>query len=193
MPRRPVHPPAWSCYIDPDMTEPIVLLRALAVAGAAVAMVTDMRWGKIYNWLTFPLILVGWAGNAWFFGPSGLGYSVAATFVGFALFLGFALLGVVGMGDVKLLGGIGALAGTQFTVAAFLLSSAVSIPHALIIQHLNYGRNALGMLLTSLTTGAFRQKTIEQENKSDRFKLYLGIDILVGCLLAWYLDFRITW
>lgn len=170
------------------MGDPMVVLKGIAVAGSFVAMVTDMRHGKIYNWLTFPLIIGGWLAHAWLFGWAGLAGSVGATFLGFALYLGFALVGVIGMGDVKLLGGLGAWGGWQFVLWVFLFASAASIPHALIIQYLNYGRDALGMLMTSLMTGAFLKKSIAEENTSSRYRFFLGIDLLLGTLLAWYLD-----
>jgi len=175
------------------MIDPIFCLRGLAVSGAAVAMVTDLWKGRIYNWLTFPMVTIGWVANAWLFGLSGLGHSIAATFLGFILFFGFALFGVIGMGDVKLLGGIGALAGCKFVICAFLLCNAVGIPHALLIQYLNFGRNAPGMLFASFTSGAFLKKTIDQENQSKRYKFYLGVDILIGCILAWILNLQIIW
>ncbi|NLI78116.1 MAG: prepilin peptidase [Candidatus Riflebacteria bacterium] len=171
----------------------MVVLKGVAVAGSFVAMVTDLRHGKIYNWLTFPLIFSGWAVHAWLFGAAGLAASVGATCLGFALYLGFALVGVIGMGDVKLLGGVGAWGGWSFVVWVFLFASVVSIPHALLIQYLNYGRDALGMLMTSLMTGAFLRKSIQDENRSSRYRFFLGLDILLGCLIAWFLAGRLPW
>ncbi len=175
------------------MGDPLVVLKGVAVAGAFVAMVTDLRHGKIYNWLTFPLMISGWVVHAWLFGGAGLAASAGATVLGIALYLGFALVGVIGMGDVKLLGGLGAWGGWQFVVWVFLFASVASIPHALLIQYLNYGKDALGMLMTSLMTGAFLKKSIAEENASPRYRFFLGIDLLLGAVLAWYLDLPLSW
>ncbi len=167
---------------------PVIFLKGLAIAGAFIAMFTDMRWGKIYNWLTFPLIAVGLALNAWLFGWNGLGMSLAGTIMGGIFYLGVAYIGAFGMGDVKLMAAIGALGGIKFVVSAFLYTSAIGIPHALFIQFLNYGRNAPGMLLTSLVTQAFLEKNIQNDNATLKYHYYLGIDILLGTLLAFFIE-----
>ncbi|MFZ5949812.1 MAG: A24 family peptidase [Candidatus Rifleibacteriota bacterium] len=179
------------------MLEPaqqILLLKTLAACAAFVAMITDSTRGKIYNWLTFPCIFLGWGLNFAFFGFSGLGYSLIATFVGIALYILPAIFGLIGMGDVKLMAGIGALGGTNFVVTIFLYTSALGLPHAFLIQSLNYGRNAVGMLVTSFTTRAFLEKTIHKENADEakRYRFLLGIDIFLATALAIYHTFEFS-
>ncbi len=166
----------------------MTFLKALAIAGAFIAMITDMRWGKIYNWLTFPLIVVGLSLNAWWFGWNGLGMSIVGTIMGIIFYLGFAYIGAFGMGDVKLMASIGALGGLKFVVSAFLYTSVIGIPHALFIQFLNFGKNAPGMLLTSLVTRAFLEKNIQNDNETLKYHYYLGIDILLGTILAFLIE-----
>jgi len=172
---------------------PDLWMRLIALAGAAAGMITDMRRGKIYNWLTFPMILAGWLANAWWYGWSGLGYSFLATLVGIALYMGPAMIGVIGMGDVKLLGGLAALAGTKFVIGTFLYSCILGIPHAIIIQRLNFGKDALPMLLASIQSGAFRDKTIHNTAGQTGFRFYLGIDIFLGALLATFVELPLRW
>ena len=164
------------------------LLKALAVAGAFVAMITDMRRGMIYNWLTFPLLILGLAGNAFAGGWQGFLHALAAAGLGIAFYLGFALVGAIGMGDVKLLGAIGALGGVKFVVSVFLYTSVLGIPHALVVQYLNHGRQAWGMLLTGVVSRAFLEKTIHTDNKENRYHYYLGLDILLGTILAVFVE-----
>jgi len=173
------------------MIPPEHILKIIAVVGATVAMVTDMRTGKIFNWLTFPLMFLGWILNAAYYGPAGFGYSFCATLIGIGFYICFAAIGVVGMGDVKLMGGIGALGGPKYVIGVFLYTCVIGIPHSLLIQYMNYGKNSFAMLMTSFTTGAFRDKTIKQESTEIKYKFYLGIDILLGCLLAWGLEIPI--
>jgi len=169
------------------------ILKLLAAAGACIAMVTDMRTGKIFNWLTFPMILGGWILNLAFFGLAGFGWSFLAFWVGILLYTVPAAVGAVGMGDVKLLAGIGALAGSRFVIGAFLFTSIVGIPHALGVYYLNHGRNFLTVLATSYTSGGFRNLKITPEGEGPRWKFYLGPDIFLGCLLSWYFPLMITW
>ncbi|MBI3039859.1 prepilin peptidase [bacterium] len=170
------------------------ILKMVAILGASVAMVTDMKWGKIYNWLTFPLIILGIALNSYFFGLKGFGTSLAASTLGCGFYMGLAIIGAVGMGDVKLLGAIGALGGIKFVLSVFLFSAVVGIPHSFLVQYLNYGRNAIPMLVTSFLTGAFKEKTIHSENKTEtlRFHYYLGVDILIGTVIAFIIEVPIT-
>lgn len=60
-----------------------------------VATATDLRWGKIPNWLTFPFIVTG----PFFTGTDGL----LAVVIAFALFFPLWLTHAVAAGDVKLL------------------------------------------------------------------------------------------
>ncbi|NCB38562.1 MAG: prepilin peptidase [Erysipelotrichia bacterium] len=168
----------------------------IAAIVAMIAMYTDLKWGRIYNWLTFPAIFTGWALNIAIYGMPGLGYSVAATLLGIFIYIPFALFGLMGMGDVKLLGAIGALGGSYFVFSVFLYTSALGTLHAVLIQLLNYGKNAFSMLLTSFSTGIFLQKTIKKENettaKEGKYRFLLGIDIFIATLIAIYHTFIIT-
>lgn len=179
-----------------EPAQQILILKITAAIAAFIAMITDSKFGKIYNWLTFPAILLGWSLNLFFFGLSGLGYSVAATLVGIFLYVIPAAIGLIGMGDVKLMGAIGALGGTNFVVTVFLYTSALGLPHALLIQFLNYGRNAIGMLVASFTSRAFLAKSIHRENadpsQASRYRFLLGIDIFLATALAVYHTFAFT-
>lgn len=172
---------------------PDLWIRLLALTGAGIGMYTDMSRGKIFNWLTFPMILAGWLANAWCYGLPGLGYSFLATLVGIALYIGPAMLGIIGMGDVKLLGGIAALAGTRFVISTFLSSCILGIPHAIVIQRLNYGKNALPMLLASIQSGAFRGKTIHNAAGETPYRFYMGIDLFLGAVIATFIEVQIRW
>lgn len=168
----------------------------LATVVAFIALITDLRSGRVYNWLTFPAILLGWVLNLYLHGLSGLGYSVAATILGIMLYMPGGIFGLIGMGDVKLLGALGAIGGSNYVFTIFLYSSALGFPHAIIVQLLNYGKNAFGMAATSFTSGAFLQKTIHKENdnqlKAVKYRFLMGIDIFIATLISWYYVFNIT-
>ena len=109
------------------------LLAAVLVA----ASVTELKAGKIYNWLTYPAILAGLAfgavrgaveaGSAWDgFVNHALGFALAFG----VLFLAY-LLGGMGGGDVKLMGAVGAFLGwpaaLYATFYSFLVGAALGL------------------------------------------------------------------
>ena len=177
-----------------DLTTHAPLILATAVA--FIAVITDLKDGRVYNWLTFPAMLLGWALNLYLHGFAGLGYSIAATVLGIMLYMPGGVFGLIGMGDVKLLGALGAIGGSNFVISVFLYSSALGLPHALLIQMLNYGRNAFGMAVTSFTSGAYLQKTIHKENKDQsktgNYRFLMGIDIFIACIICWFHVFKFT-
>lgn len=95
----------------------MLVLEALAVAMVLLASVTDLLEHKIYNLLTFPMMLVGVlgyaaAGDRWWEGFAAL-IAVGAPF--FLLGALFELFGAVLLkpGDVKLFMAVGALLGLK--------------------------------------------------------------------------------
>ena len=74
----------------------------------AVATFTDLRSRRIPNWLVLPFLLGGLVVSAWFHGLSGIGHSLAGVALGGFLFGILAVMGGMGMGDVKLCAAIGA-------------------------------------------------------------------------------------
>jgi len=121
-----------------------------------VAAVIDGWKLKVPNWLTFPLVLGGWAlglchNFGWLQGSGGggIGDSIAGTALGFALLFPVWLIGGMGAGDVKMQMGFGAWIG-----AFYGASSGDSHPGALWIVFSAFclaavigGVLALGMML----------------------------------------------
>ncbi|HEX4128651.1 MAG TPA: A24 family peptidase [Pirellulales bacterium] len=88
-----------------------------------VAAVIDGWKLKVPNWITFPMIVAGWAFGWYAGGWEGLWYSMVATAVGLALLLPAYAIGGMGAGDVKLLAGVGAWVGSETTFYAFCWSA----------------------------------------------------------------------
>ena len=115
------------------MTEPTALLHGLAehwhvwlLSGVLVVAAVIDGWKlRVPNWLTFPLVIGGWAFSAAAFGWAGLGWSLAGTAVGLALLLPAYAIGGMGAGDVKLLAGVGAWVWGTATFYAFCVSAIV--------------------------------------------------------------------
>lgn len=77
----------------------------LAVVGAGISVYTDIRWRLIKNYVTFPLIILGWGWSLFSGGPAVLLQNMLVSCV-----LGVLVCraGKIGEGDIKLIVGIGA-------------------------------------------------------------------------------------
>lgn len=84
---------------------------ALALFIGTAAVVEDLRFRTISNWITFGAMGAGTAYHAITGGWSGLGSSLLGLIVGFCAFLLFYLLGGMGGGDIKLMAGFGSILG----------------------------------------------------------------------------------
>jgi len=100
----------------------LVPMFVVAVA-VGVATVTDLRYLKVYNWLTFPLLAAGLTFHAAREGWGGLGLALTNVLIVFAILLVPFVLGALGAGDVKLVTALAAWLGTEttFTIAAIAL------------------------------------------------------------------------
>ncbi len=116
-----------------------------AVVLALAAAYTDVRWGKIFNWMTVPFALLGLTLNTIAGGWGGLLMSLAGIGAGFALWLVSNFLGrILGGGDIKLLMAFGALLGPMFMLWTFVwgaliggvIALAVSIRRGLLTKTL---------------------------------------------------------
>jgi len=91
--------------------EPASLTVPFICVVLVVAAAIDGWKLKVPNWLTFPLVVGGWAAALAVGGWTALGMSVLGTAVGLALLLPAYAVGGMGAGDVKLLAGVGAWIG----------------------------------------------------------------------------------
>ncbi len=88
----------------------------------AIATYTDLRFRRIPNWLVLPFLLLGLVTSASLGGWHGLGQSFLGLAMGLLIFGAVALLGGMGMGDVKLCAAIGAWVGPQQLALALVLT-----------------------------------------------------------------------
>jgi prepilin peptidase CpaA len=101
----------------------------------AICSVTDLTQRRIPNLLTGPTMLAALLAYGLLGGMEGLLFSLRGLAFGLAVFLAPYLLGGMGAGDVKLMGGVGAVLGPAHTFIAILFIAIAG------------GCMALGMML----------------------------------------------
>jgi prepilin peptidase CpaA len=134
-----------------------------------VSAYTDITRSKVYNWCTFPAIGLGLA-LAYLAGgfkeaqDFNLLTSLLGLFTGGGIILLFSLFGGIGLGDVKLMGAVGALAGFPFVLHCLLYSSMIGFVIA-IGMLIWKGRVREG--LTHSVKFAFRLRKLESGKKKE--------------------------
>ena len=114
------------------MTSYDLLMCAPLFALLGWAAVTDCAARRIPNWLSYTLVLGGFAHSFTGAAPVGWGGSLLGMLVGFALTFVFFAVGAMGGGDVKLLTGVGAWLGPLGVLLVFAVEAVVGMAQAVL-------------------------------------------------------------
>lgn len=148
----------------------MLVLEALAVAMVLLATVTDLLEHKIYNVLTFPMMLIGIVGHLaaerWW---EGLAATVA---IGAPFFLLYAV-NILKAGDVKLFMALGALLGLKLGGHAALWSVIAWAPIGIFVIYSNREMKRL----SSIFSREFKPRLAP-------FGLAIGIGTIVALRMA---------
>lgn len=181
---------------DPaSLLEPLVMLATSPRTGVLVvllltAAVIDYRSLRIPNWLTLGGMVLGLALSTALVRPaySGLLAGLGGIAVGMLVFLPLYAIRVLGAGDVKLMGAVGAFLGTADTLRALLF---VAIAGGIAAVAVAVRRRALRRLVGNLSQATVQMMafaTVGGERPGDAIaahsvgKLPYGISICIGTI-----------
>lgn len=150
----------------------------VALVATTIAAVTDLRWYRIKNRLTYPLFAFGLLYFGIVAGWDGLKFSLIGSLIGFFPMLLLFLSGGFGAGDVKLIGGLGAWLGPLITIRILLISwLATGILSLLIIAYWLWWRRDSTSSDPGMPAGRYRGRQIP-----------FGAMALVGLLYSLIVD-----
>jgi prepilin peptidase CpaA len=122
MARWPAPPETWptqeTCFVIGSFPTPVVVVLAASLSLGLI----DLFHHKVYNILTYPLLIAGLVYRASAGGVGGLADGVLGGLLGLGVLLPFFVLGGTGGGDVKLMAALGAWLGVPLTLVVFLAS-----------------------------------------------------------------------
>jgi prepilin peptidase CpaA len=177
--------------LGPDAWAYVVLLVVLLIAA-----VTDVRTGKIYNWLTYPAMLVGLIGHAMAGGligsPGGVDAPARMGLMGSALGLAVGmgplllawLAGGIGGGDAKIMGAVGALGGWTFAISALFFGLIVALVMAVgIVLRRRVARETLLRVGRFLALTALRTRPADPGTENSP-RLAFGLALCIGAMIV---------
>lgn len=160
--------------------------------GLVVAAVTDVREGRIPNWLTGSLAVFGMGVNSLEYGWDGFLFSLGGLIMGLVCLIFFYLKGGMGAGDVKLLGAIGTILGPGQVVFAFAFAAMLGGLYSLALLTnqggMRHAWDRMFLLLSTLKvtrTIPVSDATISTEPKL-RYALVLGLGTVIAKTLFYY-------
>ena len=164
----------------------LAVLAAVLLASAA----TDLRAGKIYNFITYPAIAIGLIGHTLtggltgYGGSSGLAGALGGLAAGFLPMLVAYMMGGIGGGDAKLMAAVGALGGWRFALASMFYGFAVAMVIAVVVM---VRRRIVRRTLGRIWRFAFLSMTPARgadPAAADSPKIPFGFALCVGAALA---------
>ncbi len=163
-----------------------IITTVIVLITATTAAVTDLRWGKVPNWLTIPALVGGVLIGTLATGTVGLLMSLAGVGLAMVLWIvTLALGGLLGGGDIKLLAALGALKGPRFLICVLVISIGIGGLMAVItaLRHRVLG-TSLQRLFRGLASAFVRQIPTQIGNESGALRLPYAAAIAAGTVVG---------
>jgi prepilin peptidase CpaA len=158
----------------------------LSAAFALTAGITDLRYRKIPNWLTYPAIPIAILLHWLVAGRHAALLSLSGAALGLGILLPFVLLGGLGGGDWKLMGGLGAFFEVRELVPVLVLTLMINgvMALALILWKRRIGQTFrnLGRLTAAIFKFHMPGPELSLDN-SESQKVPFGIAAAIASLL----------
>jgi prepilin peptidase CpaA len=151
------------------------------------AVIYDLRFQKIPNWLTFSSFILALSYHTISYGILGIIFSVKGCMLGILLLIIPYLMGGMGAGDAKLMGAVGALLGPKGIFVAFLLTALIGGFYAFaVLAYHGDLRSTFSRYWFSIKTFILTRKLIHlplpEQGKTPRLKY--GVAIALGTMFS---------
>lgn len=169
-----------------------MLINILLALVVMISLFTDLINHKILNVIVIPGAILGFIINVDYTGWQGFLFSGKGLLVGIGLLLIPFIMGGLGAGDVKLLGAIGAIKGTEFVFNTFLGTALAGGIIAVIVfltrkKFLSSIKKiGAGLYIIIIGKDLSALKNLQQYNESSGYFPY-GLAISAGTLAAFLL------
>jgi prepilin peptidase CpaA len=166
------------------------LIFILAAGVAVTAAVYDLRYRRIPNALTMPALLSGIVLHTVRSGWDGLLFSLWGMAIGGGVLLAFCIVGGMGQGDVKLMGGIGALVGSRLALSVLIfmgIAGGIMAMGKLAVSYRRRYRIEKKRKLTSARSGATVGSAGEGRQAGDnpmKETMPYGVAIAAGTIVS---------
>lgn len=141
---------------------------------------TDVVNGKIKNYITFPMMILGLILNTYMDGLKGFQLSISGVISAIALSLiVFIIIRNLGMGDIKLLMGIGSFVGAVNLFSIYLLSLVLFLIVQAVVDKRFFSRLKETGWHIKIYTQTFEPIAFSKDDKPKAFAPY----ILMGTIL----------
>ena len=150
-----------------------------------IAAISDLRTYRIPNLLTYPAMLIALIYHTITSGVNGFIFSSLGLLVGTVLFSIPFFMGIMGAGDVKLMGAVGAVLGSRGVLNASLFTAVAGGIFALILllshyRDFRFVTRTVETIQASLATRCLIKVPVV--DSKEKPKLYYGIAIASGTL-----------
>jgi len=165
------------------------LLSVFIVPVLIVVAYFDYKWRRIPNFITFSMIITGFILHIIVWGWSGFQSSLVGCLIGGGIFFILYWLGGMGAGDVKLVGGIGALLGADKIIPVIL--SACFIGGLMAIIKIIKSPSRVNVEMGHVVKKWFRKEKSITNNPEDVISrnetIPYGIAIVIGTIITLFL------
>jgi len=168
-----------------NLTYKEIIIDSVLFLALIISLITDIKTRKILNIVTYPTILLGIALNTFFYHTAGLKFSLIGFAVGVVLFGIMFILGGLGMGDVKLMGAVGALKGGFFVLQSIVYIGIIGgiLTIFFLIWKGTFAQTVKNMFY--MISSPFSKTSKEQVKKMPKIYLPYGPAIVIGIVILY--------